>query len=76
MFGKMETNRKGVVLLSGGLDSTSLAAKAKSVGYELYSMTIEYGQRHEREIDRARRVSNVLGIPWRIGRVMAIKDLF
>jgi 7-cyano-7-deazaguanine synthase len=49
--------RKAVVLLSGGLDSTTTLAIAKSEGYEIYALTFRYGQRHEVEIEAARRVA-------------------
>jgi 7-cyano-7-deazaguanine synthase len=48
---------KIVVLASGGLDSTVTAAIAKSEGYELYFLTIDYGQRHRTEIDCAQKIS-------------------
>jgi 7-cyano-7-deazaguanine synthase len=54
--------RKAVVLLSGGLDSYTAAAVAKRDGYELYALTVRYGQLHVREIDAARRVSQALGV--------------
>ena len=50
-------NRKAVVLLSGGLDSTTTLAIARSEGYELYALTFRYGQRHEVEIEAARRIA-------------------
>lgn len=49
--------RKAVMLLSGGLDSTTMLAIAKSEGFDLYAMTFRYGQRHEAEIEAARRVA-------------------
>jgi 7-cyano-7-deazaguanine synthase len=51
-----------VVLLSGGLDSTVAAAVAKSEGFELYALTIDYGQRHAREIEAARSVAKALKV--------------
>jgi len=48
---------KIVVLASGGLDSTVTAAMAKSEGYELYFLTIDYGQRHRTEIACAQKIS-------------------
>jgi 7-cyano-7-deazaguanine synthase len=50
------------VLLSGGLDSYTAAAIARSEGFALSALTVDYGQRHRREIDAARRVASVLGI--------------
>lgn len=51
-----------VVLLSGGLDSYTAAAIAKSQGFELYALTVRYGQRHVEEIAAACRVANALGV--------------
>jgi 7-cyano-7-deazaguanine synthase len=51
---------RAVVLLSGGLDSYTAAAIAKSQGFELYALTIAYGQRHAREIESARAVARAL----------------
>lgn len=48
---------KAVVLASGGLDSTVAAAMARHEGYVLYLLTIEYGQRHHIEIQRAREIA-------------------
>jgi 7-cyano-7-deazaguanine synthase len=50
-----------VVLLSGGLDSTTAAAIARHDGYALYGLTVRYGQVHACEIDAARRVAAALG---------------
>ena len=57
-----EPVKKAVVLLSGGLDSCTAAAMAKADGYELYALTIAYGQRHAAELDAARRVAAALGV--------------
>ena len=53
---------KAVVLLSGGLDSTTTLAIAKNLGYEAYALTFRYGQRHENEVEAARRVARALGV--------------
>jgi 7-cyano-7-deazaguanine synthase len=53
---------KAVLLLSGGLDSYTAGAIAKAEGYELYALTIRYGQVHAREIDAARNVAASLGV--------------
>jgi len=53
---------RAVVLLSGGLDSTTAAALARRERWELYGLTIRYGQVHAAEIEAARRVAQVLGI--------------
>lgn len=54
--------KKAVVLLSGGLDSTTCAAIAKSEGYELYALTFDYNQRHIKEIEYARLVAEMMGV--------------
>jgi 7-cyano-7-deazaguanine synthase len=51
---------KGVVLLSGGLDSMVVAALAGERGYELHALTIDYGQRHRRELQSARAIAAML----------------
>jgi 7-cyano-7-deazaguanine synthase len=53
---------KAVVLLSGGLDSTTAAAMARREGWELYALTIRYGQIHLAELEAARRVAGALGV--------------
>lgn len=53
---------KAVVLLSGGLDSYTAAAMARSDGFELHALTVRYGQRHEREVAAARTVAASLGV--------------
>jgi 7-cyano-7-deazaguanine synthase len=53
---------RAVVLLSGGLDSYTAAAIAKSQGFTLHALTVRYGQRHAREVDAARRVAAALGV--------------
>ncbi len=53
---------RAVVLLSGGLDSATAAAIAASEGFELYALTVEYGQRHACEIAAARAVARALGV--------------
>ncbi|MCM3881501.1 MAG: 7-cyano-7-deazaguanine synthase QueC, partial [Vicinamibacterales bacterium] len=53
---------KAVVLLSGGLDSYTAAAIAREQGFELYALTVKYGQRHAHEITAARKVAERLGV--------------
>ncbi|HEX7484906.1 MAG TPA: 7-cyano-7-deazaguanine synthase QueC [Vicinamibacterales bacterium] len=58
----MFTRPRAVVLLSGGLDSATAAAIAGSEGFELFALTVAYGQRHVREIESARAVARALGV--------------
>jgi 7-cyano-7-deazaguanine synthase len=59
----METERKrAVVLLSGGLDSATVLAIARSEGYELHALSFSYGQRHIVELDAARHVTAAIGV--------------
>lgn len=55
-------SKQAVVLLSGGLDSTTTLAIAKEAGFAVNAMTFRYGQRHEAEIDAARRVATRFGV--------------
>lgn len=58
----MGKKKKAVVLLSGGIDSATAAAIAKSKGFQLYAMSIDYGQRHRVELQAAKRVGKQLGV--------------
>jgi 7-cyano-7-deazaguanine synthase len=53
---------KAVVLLSGGMDSTTVAAIALGRGFDVHALTFRYGQRHKAEVEAARRVAERLGI--------------
>jgi 7-cyano-7-deazaguanine synthase len=54
--------KSAIVLLSGGLDSYTAAAIARSQGFSLHALTIRYGQRHLLEVAAARRVAAALGV--------------
>jgi 7-cyano-7-deazaguanine synthase len=54
--------KKAVVLLSGGLDSSTVLAIAKSQGYALYALSFSYGQRHIVELEAASRVAASIGV--------------
>ena len=57
-----EQPKRAVVLLSGGLDSTTTLAIAQSEGYEVYALSFRYGQRHAVELEAARRVAERFGV--------------
>lgn len=54
-------SHRAVVLVSGGLDSATTLAIARSQSYECYALSVDYGQRHAAELDAAMRVSGALG---------------
>ncbi len=53
--------KKAVVLLSGGLDSSTCMGIAKNEGYELYALSFDYGQRHGRELESAKKIAAHFG---------------
>lgn len=57
----MDTARKAVVLLSGGLDSSTVLAISADQGYELYALSFRYGQRHARELEASSRIAEHFG---------------
>lgn len=58
----MHPKKKAVVLLSGGLDSTTVVAIAKSQGYAVYALSFDYGQNHRVELESAARVATILDV--------------
>jgi 7-cyano-7-deazaguanine synthase len=58
---KNPSKKKAVILLSGGLDSTTVLAIAKSKGFKLYALTLDYGQRHQRELLSAKKAAKYFG---------------
>ena len=58
----MTQPKRAVVLLSGGLDSATVLAIARSQGYELYALSFSYGQRHVWELEAAKRVAASIGV--------------
>lgn len=54
--------KKAVVLLSGGIDSTTAMAIAKHEGFEIYSLSFSYGQRHAFELKAAQKVADAIGV--------------
>jgi 7-cyano-7-deazaguanine synthase len=56
------TEKRAVILLSGGLDSATVVAMAKADGFTCYTMSFDYGQRHRAELQAAERVAKDLGV--------------
>ena len=59
--GAQQNERGAVILLSGGMDSATVMAVARERGYVLYALTVDYGQRHRKEIQCARRLARFFG---------------
>ena len=57
----MDTKKRAVILLSGGLDSATVLAIARNDSYEAYALSFSYGQRHAWELEAAKRVAKSLG---------------
>jgi 7-cyano-7-deazaguanine synthase len=60
-FATQPAPRRAVVLVSGGLDSATTLAMARAQGFETYALSVDYGQRHRRELECARKVAEALG---------------
>ncbi len=58
----MNDSKNAIVLCSGGLDSATVMAITKKDGYDIYALSFSYGQRHEIEIEAARRVAKSTGV--------------
>jgi 7-cyano-7-deazaguanine synthase len=58
------SERRAVVVLSGGLDSTTMAYSLRAEGYALAAISFDYGQRHRKELDFAEQISADLGASW------------
>ena len=61
--------KKAVILLSGGLDSTTLLYYAQAQGYRPHCLIFEYGQRHRKEITRATRIAKLAGCPYQVMKI-------
>ncbi len=57
----MTAHARSIVLLSGGLDSATVLAMARSKNFQCHALSVEYGQRHRAELDAAARVAGALG---------------
>ena len=59
----MNQKEKAVVLLSGGLDSATCLAIAQAEGFDVYTLTFQYGQRHQAELEAAQKIMDHAGVP-------------
>ncbi len=59
-------SKRAVSLLSGGLDSSTVLAYALREGYDVTALTIDYGQRHRKELDSSRKIATFYGVPHKI----------
>lgn len=66
----LDTERRAIVLLSGGLDSATTLAIARSRGFACHALTLDYGQRHRVELEAARRVAASMDV--RVHRVVRL----
>jgi 7-cyano-7-deazaguanine synthase len=64
-----------VVLLSGGLDSTTLAYYLQRMGYGLSLLSVHYGQRHAKELDAARKIAGLLGARHKVVDLSVLREL-
>src|SRR5579884_3285689 len=67
--------KKAVIIVSGGIDSSTLIYKAVREGYETYALTFIYGQKHKREIESARKVCNTLNVAHKIVDISSLKGV-
>ena len=68
-------SKPAVVLLSGGLDSATVAAIARDEGYDIHALTIDYGQRHRFELEAADRVAAALGVKQHIHQRLNMTEI-
>ncbi|MGJ8524734.1 7-cyano-7-deazaguanine synthase [Halomonadaceae bacterium LMG 33818] len=69
------SRKRAVVIYSGGMDSFTVLHRAIREGYEVAALSFDYGQRHRRELDAAKRVTTQLGIEHKIVDITAIHGL-
>ncbi|MDW7973449.1 MAG: 7-cyano-7-deazaguanine synthase QueC [Thermodesulfovibrio sp.] len=67
---------KCIVILSGGIDSSTVAYWAKNQGYRVYAITFKYGQIATREVECAAKIAEKLGIPIKIIDLSTLKEVF
>ncbi|TBR17871.1 7-cyano-7-deazaguanine synthase, partial [bacterium] len=62
-------NKKAVVLLSGGLDSATTLYFAKDKGFDCFCLIFDYGQRHKKEIQSAKRIAQKAKCNWQLVKI-------
>lgn len=67
---------KCVVILSGGIDSTTVAYWAKDQGYDVHAITFNYGQISVKEIDHAKEIGRGLGVSHKVLDLSALKEIY
>lgn len=67
---------KTILSYSGGLDSTVLLYHLLSLGHEVRCLSVDYGQRHRKELEAAKRVTEFLDIPYQVADLKAVARLF
>ncbi len=71
----MTQARPAILLLSGGLDSYTAGAMARADGFELYALTVRYGQVHVQELESARRVAQALRVARHVELDLDLRDI-
>jgi len=66
---------KSLLIYSGGLDSTVLLRQLLAAGDEVLTLTVDYGQRHRRELVHAERIAKLYGVEWRLADLRSITPL-
>ncbi len=71
----MSNAKNAVVLLSGGVDSTTTLAIAREEGFNVFALSVDYGQRHRHEIEAARAVADALGVTKHVVTTIDLRAL-
>jgi len=67
--------KKAVVIASGGIDSTTLLYSLLEEGYEIHAVTFIYGQKHQREIESAKRICEALNVSHKVLDLSVLKEI-